>query len=192
MKFKSPKEKRTAVVLGLLCVGAVYYMVKQMTSLGVGSGAGEPKHVTAPAAPASPRRAAAAKDDELARYDPEVKLEKLKDLDSRPLEAFERNPFDFGLSKQQIEAKHAAEVASSQPQPPPPPPPPPPVTVKAIGFEESKNGKRQAFLSDADITYSVREGESFANRYKLLKITPTSVEVEDESYHQKVQLPYPE
>ena len=41
-------------------------------------------------------------------------------------------------------------------------------------------------------TYQVKEGEGFANKYKVISITPTLVEIEDESSHQKVELPFPQ
>ena len=66
------------------------------------------------------------------------------------------------------------------------------MTVKALGFAEDKSGKRRAILADDEQTYKVVEGESFAGRYRCIKISSTAIEIQDESYHQTVQLPFPQ
>ena len=61
-------------------------------------------------------------------------------------------------------------------------------------------GGRKAFLIDDpqtpehQDTYGVKEGETFANKYKVLKITPTAVtiEVQDETPHRSVDLEFPQ
>jgi hypothetical protein len=61
--------------------------------------------------------------------------------------------------------------------------------LKSLGYSE-KNGRQEAFVSDDDQTYVVHEGETFAQRYHVLKITPQFVEISDETTHQTVQLPF--
>jgi len=164
--------------------------------------------VAAPAPPARLERAAkGAPDDPLATYDPEVAVAALEEFQARPAPQFERSPIDFGLTTEQKKAQEQAQEQKQKeaetPPAPPPPPPPPPITLKALGYEEAQGGARQAFITDCidancssgekevDV-YSVRAGEAFANRYKVLQITATAVEVEDESGHQKAQLPFPQ
>lgn len=118
-----------------------------------------------------------------------LRLDLLKALDSRPLPELPRSPFDFAPTPAEIKAR---EVAAQSVAPPPPPPPPPPVPFKAMGYQQDQQGLRMAYLSDDDGTYVVREGQEFGQHFKVLKITDTMVEVQDETYHQTVQLPYPE
>lgn len=120
-----------------------------------------------------------------------LRLDTLKDIDERPLPELTRNPFEFGPTPQQIaDAKRQQDIAAHPP--PPPPPPPPPVPFKAMGYQQDTKGQRVAYLSDDQETYIVREGQEFGQRFRVMKITDASVEVQDETYHQVVQLPYPQ
>jgi hypothetical protein len=121
--------------------------------------------------------------------EPMLRLDLLKALDSRPLPELPRSPFEFAPTPAEIKAK---EIAAQRVAPPPPPPPPPPVPFKAMGYQQDEHGQRTAYLSDDDGTYIVHEGQEFGQHFKVLKITDTMVEVQDETYHQTVQLPYPQ
>jgi hypothetical protein len=120
-----------------------------------------------------------------------LRLDVLQQIDERPLPELTRNPFEFGPTPQEIEQAKQEKDRIEHP-PPPPPPPPPPVPFKAMGYQQDAKGQRLAYLSDDQDTYIVREGQEFGQRFKVLKITDASVEVQDETYHQIVQLPYPQ
>jgi hypothetical protein len=192
MKLSTKREKWMAGVLGALCLGLLVNLALRSSGF---VRAVAPHSVASRASAASPQNTASSVDG-LAQYDPEVRLDVLDDLDSRDLPEIDRNPFQFGLTP---EEKKAQEQPATTPTPPPPPAPPPP-TVKAMGYSEL-GGVRKAILCDtagsdkcADDaeTYQVKEGENFANKYKVISITPTLVEIEDESSHQKVELPFPQ
>jgi hypothetical protein len=206
-------DKKKVAALAAVCVLFVGIGYMEWTHAG-GSG-GETKVTTSQPAVAAPapaarseRAAKGASDDPLASYDPEVNTASLEEFQARPAPEFERSPTDFGLTPAQQTAQKEAQAEKKRiaeaPPLPPGPPPLPPITLKALGYEEAQGGARQAFITDCmgdancspsdkelDV-YSVRAGESFANRYKVLQITPTAVEVEDESGHQKAQLPFPQ
>ena len=123
--------------------------------------------------------------DELARYDPSLNLDELKDILSRPAPQPGRNPFEL----------HATPKAvPTNPEPPPPqaPPPPPPIPLKAVGYSEKPGGVKEAYVTDDQEVYVVHEGEEFGKRYKAVKITPQQVQVEDQNSHQTVQLLIPQ
>ncbi len=201
------KEKWLIAVLGVVCVGAIVHLLRSSGVVGAGTSS-RPSSTPAPPSssvvPSATRGSKAAarpiSEDDLARYNPELRLDLLDDLENSPLATFDRNPFQYGLTPAQKVEKKQEEVAKAQPAPPPPPPPPPPVNLKAMGYSEGAAGVKKAMLQECAQTpcpddapqYDVKEGESFGNRYKALKITETSVEVEDETYHQTVQLPYPQ
>ncbi len=200
----SPREKWVVAALGVICVGAIVYLLWSSGVVGAGSSLQPARPVPPTSLRSSPvqsgaRSKGAARpisEDDLARYNPELRLDLLDALESSPLLRFDRDPFQYGLTVE----KKREEVAKAQPAPPPPPPPPPPINLKAIGYSEVAGGVKEAMLQECAQTpcpddapsYNVKEGDSFGNRYKALKITETSVEVEDETYHQTVQLPYPQ
>jgi hypothetical protein len=125
--------------------------------------------------------------DELSRYDPVVKLDLLKKLEDRPLPELDRNPFEFVAAP----AKAApAQIAAAAPAAQPPPPPP--VTLKPMGYSEGKGEVKEAMVSDEDQVFVVHEGDSIGTRYKVIKITPTVITVEDATIHQTVDLPVPQ
>jgi hypothetical protein len=183
MKTKGQAEKWVRVILGVVCLLLLVNLVMQLGGVRAGASRG---------AAAGGRRAGPAlsgeAQDSLSSYDPVVRLDVLKKLQSRPLTQPARNPFQ-GPAPPRVEPAAPAPVA--------PPPPPPPVPLVAVGYTE-KNGGLEAFVSDdpklkvdSQQTYVVHEGETFAQRYRVLKLTPKFIEIEDESTHQTVQLPFP-
>jgi hypothetical protein len=72
---------------------------------------------------------------------------------------------------------------------PPPPPPPPPIDLKFFGFSSRQSGIRRAFLLKGDDVFVASEGEVVDHRYKVVKIAPTSVQVEDIPYSNTQSLP---
>ena len=124
--------------------------------------------------------------DDLARYNSVVNLETLKELDARPLSGLDRNPFDFVAPPAPMVKPGQAAAA-----PPVAPPPPPPVLLKPMGYNEMPGGGKAALTTLDDQVYVVHEGDVVAARYKILKITPTTLTVEDATSHQTVDLPFP-
>jgi hypothetical protein len=142
----------------------------------------------------TPFRAAAATgklnaSDELSRYDPVLKLDLLKELEDRPLPELDRNPFEFPRAPGKGAPTQAPTQAAA---PTPQPPPPPPVTLKPMGYSEGAGGVKEAMVSDEDQVFVVHEGDSVGTRYKIIKITPTVITVEDATLHQTVDLPIPQ
>ncbi len=179
MRLTSQTEKWLKGVLGIVCLVLVIDLVMQLGGIKVGATRSSPAEAAgAGSLPSSQKEA-----EELSRYDPTVRLELLKEFQSRPLARVARNPFEF------VASKSAAQPVGSTP-PPAPPPAPPPVPLKTLGYFEKGEGKQEAFVSDEEQIYVVHEGETFAQKYKVLKINPKFIEIEDESSHQTVQLPF--
>ncbi len=72
---------------------------------------------------------------------------------------------------------------------PPVPPPPPPIPLKFYGFSGNKSGPKQVFLSKGEDIFIAKEGQIIDRRYKILKIGPNSVEVEDVLTNNRQTLP---
>jgi hypothetical protein len=69
-----------------------------------------------------------------------------------------------------------------QPEAPPTLPPlpsPPPIDLKAWGWVNHGGGDRTVFLAQGDNGFVAHEGDIVARRYKVVKIGPSSVEIED-------------
>jgi hypothetical protein len=191
MKVTGHIEKWGAGVLGIVSLVLVVNLVLQFSRGRTGdtrNRAGTPPRAKANTLPDS--KAAVGKQqisDELSRYDPLVKLELLKEFEDRPLPKLDRNPFEFvAAPARRLAGQMTAAAAAPQP------PPPPPLTLKLMGYSEGKGGVKEAVVSDEDQLFVVHEGDSVGTRYKVIKITPTVITVEDATLHQTVDLPVPE
>jgi hypothetical protein len=69
------------------------------------------------------------------------------------------------------------------------PPPPPPIPLKFYGFSGNKSGPKQVFLSKGDDIFIAKEGQIIDRRYKIVRIGPNSVEVEDVLNNNRQTLP---
>ena len=180
MRGRSQREKWAIGLLGIVCLLLVLNLVLRTGVKAGASRAIRPGRVSRAASrsPALSERVA----DELARYDPGVRLDLLKELQSRPLPKLARNPFEF-------ETRPAvAQPTSPAPAPPALPAPP----LKAVGYTEKAGGVKEAIVSDDQEIYIVHEGESFAKRFHVVKISPAAIEVDDETTHQTIRLPIPQ
>lgn len=58
-------------------------------------------------------------------------------------------------------------------------PPPPPITLKFFGFASRPEEPKKVLLADGDSVFVAKEGDIVNRRYRILKISSNSVEVED-------------
>jgi hypothetical protein len=72
---------------------------------------------------------------------------------------------------------------------PPPVQPPPPITLKFFGFENEPGEPRRAFLSQGEDVFIAGEGEIVNRRYRVLRIGPSAVEMEDVLYNNRQSIP---
>ena len=183
MKLASRTEKWAIGVLGTVCAVLLANMVLQLSGLRAGGG-----RVSASTAAKGAFANGGSPGDELGRYDPVVRLDLLKQLQDRPLPELDRSPFEFV----ETHARPAPAPAPAAAPPPAQPPAPPPISVKPVGYSEGAGGVREVYMSEEDQVYVVHEGDTVAGKYKILKITPKMVTVEDVTTHQTADLPIPE
>ena len=208
MKVTGHIQKWGAGVLGVVFLALLVNLVLQFNRLGHGEA--RPRVPASPAGnatkPPGPKGATLATGksatppntkatsgkqkatDDLSRYDPMVKLDLLKEFEDRPLPELDRNPFEFVQAPSKASLARTATTGAAAPQPPAPPP----VSLKPMGYTEGKGGVKEAMVSDEDQVFVVHEGDSVGTRYKIIKITPTMVTVEDATLHQTVDLPFPQ
>lgn len=75
------------------------------------------------------------------------------------------------------------------PPPPPGPPPPPPINLKFFGTAKRANSGLQAFLLSGEDVYLASVGEIVAHKYKIVGISPNSIQVQDLQYNNTQTLP---
>jgi hypothetical protein len=52
--------------------------------------------------------------------------------------------------------------------------------VTTLGYVEKANGEREAIVAVRDQVYLVHEGELFAEKYKVVRVTPSAIEIVEE------------
>jgi len=185
MKLTGHLKKWGSGVLGVVSLILLVNLVMQFS--GVRAGAPRPAGPLAIApASAQEKKGTHGGKDELAGYDPTVRLDLLKELAQRPLPELGRNPFEFA-------GQPAAPKPAAPPAPAPQaPPPPPPMPLKAMGYSEEAGGMRAAYITFEDQVIVAHEGDVVGQKYKVLKITTTVVTVEDSTNHQATELQIPQ
>lgn len=142
---------------------------------------------------------------DLAKLDPTLRLDLLQKVASVKIERVERSLFDFGAnpvetSKPKLpEPKIVVQQKLIGPEPPPPPkpapvkPPPPPINLKFYGAHLPKGGSaKRVFCLQGEEILTPAEGETIQNRYKIVRINPSSVLVEDLTHKHRQTIPIDE
>jgi hypothetical protein len=126
----------------------------------------------------------------MARLDPTLHPELMAAAESLEYTGKGRNIFSMSSAPMAIEAvKGPIRVAQNAPVVPAGPPPPPPIDLKFFGFEAVKSGTRKAFLLHGDDVFIAAEGDVVDHRYKVVKIAPFSLQIEDIPYNNTQTLP---
>lgn len=147
--------------------------------------AAAPVSVPAPAARVAPASGRPATQVAALNLDPTLHTEWLRLAEGLTYTGRGRNIFSREAAPVVIE-KPKAPVRPVNvvqvPQGPPPPPPPPPINIRFFGIESHKSGARRAFLLQGENVFIASEGDVVDRRYKVVKINPFSVEIEDLPY----------
>jgi ribosomal protein L24 len=64
--------------------------------------------------------------------------------------------------------------------------------LKAVGYNELPGGKKEAMVTYNDDLVVVHEGDLIGAKFKVVKIDPSMVVVEDGETHKDLQLPFPQ
>jgi hypothetical protein len=204
MKIGSEDKKKVMIAggLGVVVLGLVAY---NLFSLFGGSStpapapapvATAPSPVPAPG-PASRQRVilsssahqATKISGSMASLDPTLHPELMAQAESLEYTGKGRNIFSM-FSMPAIEvAKASARPQPIVPQAPTGPPPPPPIDLKFFGYEAKPSGTKQVFLLHGDDVFIASEGDVVDHHYKVVKIAPMSVQVEDIPYNNTQTLP---
>jgi hypothetical protein len=192
MKSGLENKRNVAVLVVLLVVmaGCVFYFVKTMFLTG-----GPPPQTAETATAAQPATAggmghAAQKVPSLANLDPTLHPELMAGAESLEYTGNGRNIFSMSSAPEKIEAvkgpiRPNQIVAAKGPVGPPQPPA---IDLKFFGYEAA-GGARKAFLLHGDDVFIAMEGDVVDHHYKILKISPLSIQVTDLLYNHTQTLP---
>ena len=121
--------------------------------------------------------------------DPTLRYDWLKASEDTKYEGNGRNIFMAQAEIPQPIAPGATDKAKEEAKGPPPPPPPPPINLKFYGYASKQGEPKRVFLSQGEDVFIAGEGDIVDRRYKVLHISPLSVEVEDVLYNNRQTLP---
>jgi len=188
------EDRKKVIALAVLAVAATAAVAYMLSSLG-----GTPPPVAAAHASTSnpgvtqPARHVPGRGPAIAvasnTLDPELRLQLLESSEGNKYEGSGRNIFVPTL--EEIPKPIETGLKGKQtPLPPPPPPGPPPIPLKFFGFASHMGEPKRIFLAQGDDVFIAEEGQIVDRRYKVLRINPTSVEIEDvlNNNHQTIPL----
>jgi hypothetical protein len=179
--FENKKKATWAVVLVVVAlVAAAYVFIPMFT------GSSEPGSSAQAAAPVATRvtarsRKKPGKKPIVENLDPTLRLDLLATSETTQYEGRGRNIF----------VSQAEEVVIPQPITPvatdaqtdlyktPTPPQPPPIPLKFYGFASRSGEAKKIFLKLGEDVFVAGEGEIVDRRYKVIRISPTSVQIQD-------------
>ena len=122
--------------------------------------------------------------------DPTLRYDWLKASEDTKYEGTGRNIFQLQAEIPQPVATGKTDEEKEAEKGPPPPPPPPPINLKFFGFASKPGEGKKIFLSEGEDVFIAAEGDVVNRHYKVVRISPTSVEIEDvlNNNHQSIPL----
>lgn len=189
MKSRRKLEKFGSIALGVVCIFLAFKLISEIS----GSPVEAAREQEAAKGPSGASNKTAKTADKLASTDPNLDLQALKKYVARPLPGNLRDPFDFAAPPPPKNVRGgiggrpggAGGVGGSAG------PPPMQISLRAIGYSLRQGLGGEAYLTDADQVYIVHRGNVVMGHFVIARITPSVVEVQDESSGQSVQLPIP-
>jgi len=184
--LENKKQTKWAIVLGVVALLAVAYEFIPMFMGGSASDAAGSAQAAAPATTRSPARSGgkAAKKIHVENLDPTLRLDLLAATERTIYEGSGRNIFVSRADEVVIQQPMGTGVTDpkkveEQPYAPPQIPTAPPIPLKYFGFASRPGEQKRVFLSQGEDVFVAGEGEIVNRRYKVIRISPTSVEMQD-------------
>jgi len=182
--FENKKQTMWAAVLGVVAVIALAYefLPMFMSSSTPGSNAQAAAPVVTARAKARPG-SKSRKKPRVENLDPTLRLDLLASSEQTVYEGNGRNIFVSQAEEVVIPKPGAPGQTDVKPVDPgyqrPTIPPPPPIPLKFYGFASSPGEPKKIFLKQGEDVFVAGEGEIVNRRYKVIRISNTSVEIQD-------------
>lgn len=121
--------------------------------------------------------------------DPSLRYDWLRASEDTKYEGAGRNIFRAQAEIPTPVASGKSEDDDEAEKGPPAPPPPPPITLKFFGFASKPGEPKRIFLSQGDDVFIAGEGDIVDRRYRVLRINPAAVEIEDVLNNNRQSIP---
>jgi hypothetical protein len=181
--LENKKKAIWAAVLGALATLLVGYQIWSIF-FSAAPAADTSAQAAAPIAPrvsVTTRGGKAAKRERTENLDPTLRLDLLTASEQTQYEGSGRNI--FVSQPDPVEIPKAVAPANTdvpvEAYKPPAPPPPAPIPLKFFGFASKPGEPKKIFLSQGEDVWVAGEGEIVNRRYKVVRINPNSVEMQD-------------
>lgn len=170
-------------------LGAIALVMLARTFWPSAQGPAAPEAASGNPAHASVRRTASGKvaPSSEPRLDPTLDLDLLRRSEQIKYAGTARNIFVAGSLP--VPKAIAATDIKPAPYTPPPIQPPPPINLKFFGFASKPGEPKKVFLSQGEDIFIASEGDIVDRRYRILRISPAAVEVEDVLNNNKQSIP---
>jgi len=168
------ENKQKTIVAGVLMVLAVGVFVYQFSGNSSDPSAPPPTASTSSGA----RGAHKARPLMAHSLDPTLRFDLLRSSEDVTYQGNGRNIFSSQAPPPPQPIPQPTDPALVNNQPPPPPPPPP-SGLKFYGFANPKNGTKKVFLIKGEDIFLAKEGDVVDRRYKIVRVGPSSVDVQD-------------
>ncbi len=195
MNLGAENRNKVIAAVSLVIIAVVLMATRFSGFLGLGSSsAASPAAVNIPIAPERPVLAARATNRNAIRkqtaaqsLDPTLRTDLLKISEDTKYEGTGRNIFRVFVDI----PKPIAPVTPEQPQAQGPALPlqPPPIELKFYGYATPTGGTRRIFLAQGEDVFIAREGDIVDRRYKVVRISPTAVEILDVLSNNRQSIP---
>jgi len=188
--FENKKQITWAIALGVVALIVCAY---ELIPLFVGSSSPDSSAQAAspvvphpaPAKPGIKTSAKAGGRPDVDNLDPTLRLDLLASSEKTQYEGAGRNI--FVSQRDDVEFPKPVAPANTDATPPPvyvapTPQPPPPIPLKFYGFASTPGEPKKIFLKNGDDVFVAGEGEIVDRRYKVIRISAASVEIQDMVY----------
>ncbi len=189
MELGTENRKKTIAAIVLMVVAVLFTLLRFLPD----SPAAAKSPAPAVAPPPGTRRIVIAKSATTKKnaastarsLDPTLRYDLLKASEDTKYEGAGRNIFraEVDIPKPIMPVHVVAPVV------PQGPPPPPPINLKFFGFANKPGEAKRIFLSQGEDVFIAGEGDIVDRRYRILRITPVSVEVEDVLNNNRQSIP---
>jgi len=188
-------ENRNKLIVSLVLMGLAVVLLGRMLFSSGGSTptTSAPGPAAAPLAatrPAARTRAGGKKVNAAPRsLDPSLRYDWLMASEDTKYEGNGRNIFKAQAEIPEPVAPAISEEERKKEQAAEQPPPPPPINLKFFGFASKPGEAKKIFLSQGEDVFIASEGEIVDRHYKVVRISPMSVEIEDVLNNNRQSIP---
>lgn len=183
--LENKKKAIWAAALGGLALLAVVYEVVPLFMSPSSTPASSAQAAPSPSRVTARSGGKAAKKVKVENLDPTLRLDLLAASEQTQYEGNGRNIFvsqaEVNIPQPLAPGSPDAEKKAEEEAKYTPPgiQPPPPIPLKFFGFASKAGEPKKIFLLSGDDVFVAAEGEIVDRRYKVVRITPTAVEIQD-------------